>query len=155
MLGASPMTNHFQLRNAKAARIGKGNKDTPWIRGFRDAIIVWMPRKELRALRETIADACGVMPRRGINQDRGDWRQTRLAHFLVDRDSPFSAGKGSMNYDELEGAADRLSAIPGESSRNASPSARGSQIALLACYLQHVGPGRRRRYRALSRQWGI
>jgi hypothetical protein len=136
--------NHLQLNNVVAARIGKGLRYLPAIKGYSSSIvIVWRPggRRTYNQFMEPIKIETRVVDRVRFDLERADWTQLRVLQFLMTEDTTALSEIDGSHHTEVEPAhgeahtEGRLSTIP-EGTHETEPSEDGQSS--VGTYLQHA-----------------
>ena len=134
--------NHSQLSNIVAARIGRGLKELPAIKGYSHSIvIVWRPGGTYTQFIEPTKAETRVVDRVRFDLERADWTQLRVLQFLMTEDTTALSEIDGSHQTEVEPAhgeahtEGRLSTIP-EGTHETEPSEEGQSS--VETYLQHA-----------------
>ena len=124
--------NHMQMGYVAAARIGRGLKELPALRGYSSALtLMWKPFSTYARIVETKPDSQGVIGRIRIMNDYDDWSQLRVLQLLT-ADASSEEDENTRPNGESRASEGGLSPIPEESIAD-SDSSRESAGA----YLRH------------------
>ena len=87
--------NHIHLNNIIAARLGRGIKELPAIKGYASSIVVvWRPGGSYNQFLEPTKPGTNVVRRVRFDQERSDWAQLRVLQLLMPDDSRRGRDRG-------------------------------------------------------------
>ena len=79
--------SHLQVINVVAARIGKGLKDLPAVKGYSSSIVVvWRPGGTYKQFIEPSNAELHIVDRVRFDLERADWAQLRVLQLLMTDD---------------------------------------------------------------------